>query len=308
MTTRARILATVLLTACSRNSSQTSDSAPSAVGTAASATGFAAPGASFAAPAASPSSFAAPAALADRLPFGTAVSRVSARVKAWNEALDLHDASGLADLYFPRVCYYGRVITMDKVLAHKKEALGAGSSFRQQIVGDVEVGQAPGDFLVARFAKRSGPAARLRDTPARIVLRQDSEHGELRILEEADDSGQGGQATTDACTQAAWSALLAERCEEAASRAVNALPRVKRLVDGLIEASTDDQAVGGVGPQDNGDGTFSASIGVHTHDRFEGRVDYTVSRKTGHLTVSVDDTNEPVPEKVQQELATTCKP
>jgi hypothetical protein len=242
------------------------------------------------------------------LRFDTAVSRVSARVKAWNDALDSHDAAGLTDLYFPRICYYGHVVAMDRVLAHKKEALGADSSFRQQLVGDVKVGQAPGDFLVARFTKRSGPKARLRDTPARIVLRQDSEHGELRILEEADDSGQGGEATTDACAQAAWSELLQERCEEGASRAVNALPRVKRLVNELIEASTDDQALGGVGPQDNGDGTFSASIGVHTHDRFEGRVDYTVSRKTGHLTVSVDDTDEPVPEKVQEELANICTP
>jgi hypothetical protein len=64
--------------------------------------------------------------------------------------------------------------------------------------------------------------------------------------------------------------------------------------------------LGGVGPEDNGDGTFSASIGVHTNDRFEGRVDYTVDRKTGHLTVSADDETVAVPDDVQHELAIAC--
>jgi hypothetical protein len=83
---------------------------------------------------------------------------------------------------------------------------------------------------------------------------------------------------------------------------------VEKLVNELLEASTDDHALGGIGPQDNGDGTFSASIGVHTQDRFEGRVDYTVHRATGHLTVKVDDADVRVPENAQHELANACKP
>jgi hypothetical protein len=95
---------------------------------------------------------------------------------------------------------------------------------------------------------------------------------------------------------------------EAASRVVNAMPRVKKVVDELTAASTEGHAMDGVGPQDNGDGTFSASIGVQTPERFEGRVDYTVQRATGHLTVSIDDTDATVPESAQCELANACKP
>jgi hypothetical protein len=237
----------------------------------------------------------------------TGAPQAWARLKAWNDALDSHNLAGLSALYFSHVCYYGRVVAIDTLLKQKKDALGAGSLFRQQIVGDVKVEQAPGDFLVARFMKRSGTAQRLRDTPSRIVLRQDTEHGELRIVEEADDSGQGGGAAADACAQSAWSEVTRQRCEETASRLVNALPRVKKLVDHLLETSTDDHAFGGIGPEDNGDGTFTASIGIHTQDRFEGRVDYTVNRTTGHLTVRVDDTDVPVPENVQHELASACK-
>jgi hypothetical protein len=275
------ILLAVMLAACSRNSSPASGQAAST---------------STVAPASTPP------------PIATGAPQFLARLNAWNDALDSHNVPGLEALYFDDVCYYGRVVAVDALLKQKKDSLGAGSTFRQHVVGDVKAGGAQDGFVVVRFTKRSGPAARLRDTPARLVLRQDLDGKELRILEEADDSDPGGGATADACAQTAWSAVLQERCEDTASRAVNAIPRVKQVVDALLEASTDDRALGGFGAQDNGDGTFSASIGVHTRDRFEGHVDYTVDRGTGHLAVRIDGTDVTVPEEVQQELATACKP
>lgn len=227
-------------------------------------------------------------------------------MRAWNDALDSHHVAALEPLYFDHICYYGRVVGRDQVLKQKKDTLGAASTFHQQIVGDVR-SVSQGGFVVARFTKRSGLAARLRDTQARIVLRRDADKGELLILEEADDSGAAGDSA-DACAQLAWSAVAEERCEDAASRVVNAMPRVKKIVDELMAASTEGHALGGIGPQDNGDGTFSASIGVQTPDRFEGRVDYAVQRATGHLTVSVDSADAPVPESAQRELANACKP
>jgi hypothetical protein len=297
MKTRAGIFVIVLLEACSRGSNVASGPASSAgalEGTSPSA-----------------SAFVVPLASANPLPIHSGAPQVWARLKAWNDALDSHNVAGLSSLYFSHVCSYGRVVAIDQLLKQKKDALGAGSSFQQQIVGDVKfVEQAPGDFVVARFMKRSGTAQRLRDTPARIVLRDDTEHGELRIVEEADDSGEGGSAAADAdaCAQSAWSEVTRQRCEKMASRLVNALPRVKKLVHELLEASADDHALGGIGPEDNGDGTFTASIGIHTQDRFEGRIDYTVHRTTGYLTVKVDDTDVAVSENAQHELASACKP
>jgi hypothetical protein len=279
--TRAGMFMIVLLAACSRGSN---------------------------APSAPASSAAAPFASANPVPSSMGAPHVEARLKAWNDALDSHNVAALSPLYFSHVCSYGSVVGIDKLLKQKKDALGPGSSFQQRIVGEVKVEQAPGDFVVARFLKRSGTAQRLRDTPARIVLREDTEHGELCIVEEADDSGEGGSAAADACAQSAWSEVTRQRCEETASRLVNALPRVKKLVDELLEASTDDHALGGIGPEDNGDGTFTVSIGIHMQDRFEGRVDYTVHRTTGHLTVKVDDTDVAVSENARHELASACKP
>jgi hypothetical protein len=298
MTTRACLLVAAALAACSHSSSAASGPAASA-----SATGSAAPATSAAGANASP--------VADPSPPNGALqvfAKGFAKVKAWNDALNSHDVAALGPLYFKHVCYYGRVVALDEVLKQKKSALGAASSFQQQIVGDVKFVQSQGGFLVGRFTKRSGLAARLRDTQARIVLRRDADSDELRILEEADESGPVGDSTPDACAQLAWSAVTQERCEDAASRVVNAMPRVKKIVDELTAASTEGHAMGGMGPQDNGDGTFSASIGVQTPDRFEGRIDYTVQRATGHLTVSIDDTDAPVPESAQRELASACKP
>jgi hypothetical protein len=236
-----------------------------------------------------------------------ALLRVLALMKAWNDALDSHDVSALAGLYFGRVCYYGKVVTIDTVLRQKKDALGPGSSFRQRILGGVNVERAADGLFVARFTKHSGVAQRLRDTAARIVLRSDPDGGDLRILEEADEGGAAPGATSAACAEDAWSQAVEARCEETASRAVHAMPRVKLIVDELLEASTDDHALGGMGPVNNGDGTFSASIGVHTNDRYEGRIDYTIDRKTGRLTVSVDGTDVPVPEGARREVARACE-
>jgi hypothetical protein len=294
MTTRACLLVAAALAACSHSSSAASGPAATA-----SDTGSAAPATSAAA--ADPSAIANPSPLSGGL-------QVLAKVRAWNEALDSHNVAALEPLYFKHICYYGRVVALGEVLKQKKDALGATSTFHQQIVGDVRFVQSQAGFVVARFTKRSGLAARLRDTQARVVLRRDADSDELRILEEADDSGPPVDSTADACAQVAWSAVTRERCEDAASRVVNAMPGVKKVVDELTRASTEGHAMGGIGPQDNGDGTFSASIGVQTPERFEGRVDYTVQRATGHLTVSIDGTDAPVPENAQRQLANACEP
>jgi hypothetical protein len=293
MTTRTCLLAAAALAACSHSSSAASGPAATASATAS------APATSAAAATASPA--------ADPSPLSGGL-QVLAKVRAWNEALDTHNVAALGPMYFKHICYYGKVIALGEALKQKKDALGPASTFHQQIVGDVRFVQSQAGFVVARFTKRSGVAARLRDTPARVVLRRDADSDELRILEEADDTGPPVDSTGDACAQSAWSAVAQGRCEDAASRVVNAMPRVKKVVDELAAASTDGRALGGMGPEDNGDGTFSASIGVQTPERFEGRVDYTVQRATGHLTVTVDDADAPVPESAQRELASACKP
>ena len=294
MTTRACLLVTAALAACSHSS--TAASGPAAT---ASSIGSGAP--------ATPAAAANPSPVTNPSPLDEGL-QVLAQVRAWNHALDSHDVAALEPLYFKHVCYYGRVVALDAVIKQKKAALGAATAFQQQIVGDVTFLQSQGGFIVAHFTKRSGLAARLRDTHARIVLRRGADSDEPRILEEADEGDPAGDSTADACAQSAWSAVAQEGCADAASRVVNDMPRVQKIVRELTAASTEGHSMGGMGPQDNGDGTFSASIGVQTPERFEGRVDYTVQRSTGQLTVSIDGTDAPVPESAQRELANACKP
>ncbi len=237
------------------------------------------------------------------------VASVVARVNAWNAALNAHNTSALGALYLKQVCYYGHIVSSEAILKQKANSFGPGSTFAQLIVGDVEVERTDDHFVLARFTKRSGPRQRLRDTPARLVLRQDPDGKDWRLLEEADEGNpDGSSANVGACARSAWFAVVQEHCEEAASRAVHAMPRVKQMEDELIEGSTEGHALGGMGPEDNGDGTFSGSIGVNSAERFEARVDYTVVRTTGHLTVSVDGTEVSVPETVQHDLANACNP
>jgi hypothetical protein len=77
-------------------------------------------------------------------------------------------------------------------------------------------------------------------------------------------------------------------CERIAAAVVGALPDVKRLVESAnraADASGGHGRVGGVGPIDDDDGTFTVGIGVHTDERFEAQVWYSVDR-AGRLRVS----------------------
>ena len=78
-------------------------------------------------------------------------------------------------------------------------------------------------------------------------------------------------------------------CAEKAAAVVDALPEVKRAeASASAETETSDggKRLGGVGPNEDGEGGFRVATGIHTDERFEERVGYAVDRK-GHLTVWV---------------------
>jgi hypothetical protein len=97
-------------------------------------------------------------------------------------------------------------------------------------------------------------------------------------------------------------------CERIAAAVVGALPEVKRLVasaNRAADASGGHGRFGGVGPIDDDDGTFTVGIGVHTDERFEAQVWYSVDR-AGHLRVSALGTDLKVPLDALRDVARAC--
>jgi hypothetical protein len=121
--------------------------------------------------------------------------------------------------------------------------------------------------------------------------------GGLRVVEETDESSSRGHGATPSS------------CEAKAAEVVNALPAVKRAVSGAMkdaERSHGAARFGGVGPNDDGQGGFAASMGIQTNERFEARVDYAVDRN-GRLTVTVLGADVQPPRDALQSVAQACR-
>jgi len=106
-------------------------------------------------------------------------------VLAWNDALDSHNPAALEGLYADQVRFYGKSLLRSAVVASKRAALSAKSTFHQQIVGDIST-KVEGDAVTAEFQKRSGSATKMLDVRARLELRR-GDGGRLVITAETDD-------------------------------------------------------------------------------------------------------------------------
>jgi hypothetical protein len=229
---------------------------------------------------------------------GSSTSTREARkvVLAWNSALDKHDVVALAPLYAPRVKFYGAgEVTRSALIEGKKRALGKGSTFHQQIVSDLDIARSDDDSFDVRFTKRSG-APTLSDVRARLVLAR-GDAGSLLIVEETDEP------SDDRAKKRA-----ARGCAEIAADVVNALPKVKKLLDDTAKElpKYPDRHMGGVGPLDEDDGGFSVGLGVHQPERYEALVWYTVKRD-GSITVSAMGDDVDVPAAQKTEVTRACK-
>lgn len=185
-------------------------------------------------------------------------------VRSWNDALDRHDVDALGTLYAPTVAFYGTDTPRAAVLAAKKRALGSGSTFEQRIASELDVADAPGGGVEVTFTKRSGRGGKLVDVRAIIVVAGDA----AAITQER-----------DAASDARAERQRDERCFEAVRGTVSALPAVKRIL-GKVEANLGkfpDHRMGGIGPMRVDDGSVTGALGVHSDERFEAMVWYSVS-------------------------------
>ena len=62
-----------------------------------------------------------------------------------------------------------------------------------------------------------------------------------------------------------------------------------------------------MGPIDNGDGTYAWMWGVHSEERFEMRIAYTLTTSTGALEVVADRQNLPLADGAARAVEAACK-
>jgi len=118
-------------------------------------------------------------------------------VLAWNGALDSHDVHALEGLYAEQVRFYGRSLPRLAVVASKRVALSAKSTFHQQIVGEIAT-TLEGETVTVEFQKRSGYAGKRLDVRARLRLDR-IDGGRLLIVEETDDVTQSRKDNPPGC-------------------------------------------------------------------------------------------------------------
>jgi hypothetical protein len=219
-------------------------------------------------------------------------------VLAWSDALDRHEVSGLDGLYGERVRYYGRDLAKASVVEGKRRALAGDATFHQQILGDITAVSVRGASTTT-FQKRSGPASRMRDVQAKVVLRRDGA-GKLVIVEETDD-----------VTEKAVAKQERSRCEEVASKVVNDLPEVKKAVAAAMkgaEGSDGAAHFGGVDVDDSDSPEgFTRGIGLHTAERFTATVWYSVDGE-GRLSVTVSGSDVTIGAKAMSAVEAACAP
>ena len=222
-------------------------------------------------------------------------------VQAWSDALNRHDILALGALYSNRIIFYGTDAPKAAVLKTKRDALGSSKGYTQQIASAIAVtpGEHAGEF-VARFLKRSGPTGRQRETRARLGLRI-GDSGAPLITEEADDmSAPVGHLDAGASGAA--------ECEARTAEVVNAIPAVKKALDDAkkdVDQSKGRSRFGGMGPNEDDEHTFSASLGVFTDQNFQELVSYTVNH--GHLSLFIMGAGERVPPEALRAVEQACR-
>lgn len=247
----------------------------------------------------SPSASSPKATEGDAAPDASGLTRADeARriVRAWNDALVKHDVDALKPLYAPQVKFYTSEMSRAAVLGAKRRALGPKSTFRQEITSELEI-LPSGDGVSVSFNKRSGPAEKLADVRATLVLTGNP----MAIRQERDAASDARLAPSD----------LDDRCGNVVLKIVRAMPAVKKVLAG-VEAELPkfpERHMGGMGPIREADGQLTGGLGVHSDERYEALVWYSVG-PNGVLEVTAPSASQdplPVAPADAARVSTTCK-
>ena len=236
----------------------------------------------------------APSASQMPSPLSAEDEAVLRKVRAWNQALDRHDVETLGKLYADKVRFYGQERSKVAVMSAKRTALKKQPGFRQELIGEISLERNNGNVR-ATFQKKSGLPGNFLVISATLELAPHA--GDFVIVEESDQASAQKEPVNGG------------GCEEKAAEVAHALPEAKRAItEAMQEADRSDggSSFGGFGPNEDGEGGFSAAEGLHTDGRFEPRFVYSVDRK-GRLTVMAGGQELEVPRDALKAVADACK-
>lgn len=249
-------------------------------------------------PSASPAVIASapsePVPSGSRLPFANEDERANQIIRAWNEALNRHDADGLAGLYGETVRFYGRTLSRKAVVAAKRAAFAKQPAFFQELIGIPEFSRTQDEALTASILKRSGEGDKWEVVSAKLVLSL-GDAGAFVIIAETDEPSSRREE------------LGRGDCLTTAVEAVNALPEVERAVAAAMATADGEKArFGGLGPYDDEKGGVFGGLGIHTDERFEEQISYHVQK--GVLWVSVLGDEVTIPQDALRKVKRACSP
>jgi hypothetical protein len=238
---------------------------------------------------------AAPSASATPPPRSPEEEAAIKTVRVWSDSLDHHDLEKLGVLYASTVRFYGSPRSKAAVIAAKRAAFAKQPGFRQELIGDISLERKPDGAVHASFVKKVGPPEKWFVIGARLVLTPNA--GGYFVSEEADEE------TTKIDRGSP------EGCEGIAAEVALSLPAVQKVIEEAqkdADATDGGASFGGFGPQEDGDGSFSASMGLHYDDHFEPRFGYSVDKK-GRLTVFAGGSDLTVPPEGLRTVASACR-
>jgi hypothetical protein len=246
------------------------------------------------APASAAPSVPAPSASGKEEPLSPEAQAALKTVRAWNDALDRHDLDALRGLYADTVRFYGQDRSNAAVIASKRAAFAKEPAFRQEIVGEIGLSLSLGVFT-ASFLKVAGPANAFLAINAKLGVKDFD--GKFLIVEETDEVSMKKEleAGTD--------------CDKKVSEVLESLPEVKHAEEVALEEirlSDGGWRMGGIGPNDDGEGGFSAQVGIFTEERLDTRYSYSVDRK-GNLSVHTRGGPANIPRDVLRAVAAACR-
>lgn len=235
----------------------------------------------------------APSASQKEEPLSPEAQAALKTVRAWNDALDRHDLDALRGLYASTVRFYGQDRSNAAVIAAKRAAFAKEPAFRQEIVGEITLSLNLGVFT-ASFLKVAGPPTAFLAINAKLGVK--AVDGKFLVVEETDEVSMKKELGADT------------DCATKVSEVLDSLPEVKRAEEGALDEirrSDGGWRMGGIGPTEDGEGGFTAQVGIFTEDRLDTRYWYSVDRK-GQLSVTTSAGPAEIPREALRSVKAAC--
>ena len=214
---------------------------------------------------------------------------------AWHEALERRDFAKLEQLYDDQVEISQITYTKGGALEKKRALSAKYPTYRQELIGKVELSKTPEGRVRASFTMKFGTPGDWEVMAASLDLAAAPNGSDYLVAGESD-------------AKSVRELELRPGCEASIGEALHATPAYLR-VEAEIQRSADESSghasVGGLPPSPDGEGGFVFVIGHFLPERFSTLLTYRVDRH-GHVTADGDIEKKIPPDKLSA-VETACR-